>query len=102
MDSDAKNLLGVASRYSYIGIFMGVAVAVGCFGGRWLDRHFHSDPLLMLAGTLVGIAAGFRELWRVSRQAMKESEQVDQDDAKQAQADAAAATGGQKDRRTVQ
>ena len=74
MDPDAKKLLGVASRFSYIGIFFGVAIAIGYFGGRWLDRTFHSDPWLTIVGLFVGIASGFLELLRLTRQGMKDEQ----------------------------
>lgn len=58
--------------YSYIGIFFGVAVCLGLFAGRWADRRFHTEPWLTLAGVLIGVASGFRELYRVSKKALKE------------------------------
>ena len=60
--------------YSYIGIFFGVAVCLGLFAGRWADRRFHTEPWLTLAGVLIGVASGFRELYRVSKKALKEEE----------------------------
>jgi F0F1-type ATP synthase assembly protein I len=60
------------SRYSYLGIFFGVAVVIGWAGGHWLDRRWHTDPWLSMAGLLIGVAAGFRELYRISKQALKD------------------------------
>ena len=77
MDPDAKKLLGIASRYSYIGIFLGVAIGVGYFAGRWLDRRYGTDPWLSMVGLLIGVAAGGRELYRLARQGMK----AEQDDS---------------------
>ena len=34
--------------------------------GRWLDRKFGTQPWLMMVGVLLGIAASFKELYRVS------------------------------------
>jgi F0F1-type ATP synthase assembly protein I len=61
-----------ASRVSYLGIFFGVAVSMGYFFGRWLDTRFHSQPWLTIVGSLIGIAAGFKELYRVARRYQKE------------------------------
>ena len=72
MDPDAKKMLQAASKYSYLGIFMGVAICIGYFGGRWLDGRFQTKPWLSLIGLLVWIAAGFRELWRLAKQGMKD------------------------------
>jgi F0F1-type ATP synthase assembly protein I len=42
------------------------------FAGRWADRRFHTEPWLTLFGVLIGVASGFRELYRVSKKALKE------------------------------
>ena len=60
------------SRYSYLGIFFGVAVVLGWLAGRWVDGRFKTDPWGMIVGLLIGVAAGFRELYRVSKQALRE------------------------------
>jgi hypothetical protein len=65
-------MLQAASRYSYIGIFFGVAIALGFFAGHWADRRWHTDPWLGLLGLLVGVASGFRELYRLSKRALED------------------------------
>lgn len=60
------------SRYSYLGIFFGVAIVLGLLGGHWLDRRWHTEPWLMIAGLLVGVVAGFRELYRMAKLALKD------------------------------
>jgi F0F1-type ATP synthase assembly protein I len=69
-----KKMIQVMSTYSYIGIFFGVAVCIGLFAGHWADRRFHTEPWLTLAGVLIGLAAGGRELYRLSKKALKEEE----------------------------
>jgi F0F1-type ATP synthase assembly protein I len=70
-------LLELTSRFSYLGIFFGIAVVLGYFAGHWADQRWHTDPWLSVAGVLMGVAAGFRELYRLSRLAVR-----DQDDRK--------------------
>ncbi len=65
-------MIQLMSRYSYVGIFFGVAVAIGYLGGHWLDRRWHTEPWLGLIGLLLGVAAGFRELYRLTRMALRE------------------------------
>jgi ATP synthase protein I len=63
-----------ASKFGYLGIFFGVAITIGYLVGSWLDRKFGAEPWLTIVWILVGVAAGFRELIRVSRQYQKEQE----------------------------
>jgi len=63
----------VASQLSYLGIFFGVAVVIGYWGGRWLERRWGGAPWVSLAGVLVGVAAGFRELYRVAKRYTQDS-----------------------------
>lgn len=60
------------STYSYVGIFFGVAVAVCFFAGWWADRRLHTAPWLEIVGVLLGVATGFRELYRLSKRAQRE------------------------------
>lgn len=39
------------------------AVAVGYFGGRWLDGWFHTKPWLSIAGLLFGMLTAGKMMW---------------------------------------
>ena len=67
-------MIQALSTYSYVGIFFGVAVCLGLFAGRWADHRWHTEPWLTLVGVLVGVASGFRELYRLSKKALREEE----------------------------
>jgi ATP synthase protein I len=61
--------LGVAMR---IGLELVVATMVGT-GLGWLgDRYFGTSPWLMLVGVLIGVAAGFLNVYRDMKQAEDE------------------------------
>jgi F0F1-type ATP synthase assembly protein I len=62
------------STYSYVGIFFGVAVGICFFAGWWADRRWHTEPWLEIVGLLLGVATGFRELYRLTKRAQKEHE----------------------------
>lgn len=49
-----------------------MAIVIGWLGGKWLDEHYGTGPWLTTVGILVGVAAGFRELYRVSRRYQRE------------------------------
>ena len=74
MDPDAKDLLRKAGSYSYIGIFLGIAILIGYLGGAWLDTRFGTQPLLTLIGFGVGMASGARELYRLVKKGQREEE----------------------------
>jgi ATP synthase protein I len=65
-------MIQVLGSYSYIGIFFGVAVCLGLLAGRWADRRWHTEPWLTLVGLGIGVASGFRELYRLSKKAIRE------------------------------
>jgi ATP synthase protein I len=67
-------MIQIVGSYSYVGIFFGVAVCIGLFAGRWADHRWHTEPWLTLVGVVIGVAAGFRELYRLSKKALREEE----------------------------
>jgi ATP synthase protein I len=62
--------LSTAAR---IGVELAVTVVVGALLGYGLDRWLSTRPWLMLAGLLLGTAAGFRNLYRDLRQPGRDS-----------------------------
>ena len=50
---------------STIGPLFGVSVVLGWLAGSWLDRKLGTEPAFMVAGLLLGSAAGFVELFRI-------------------------------------
>lgn len=64
---DGKKQLKVATRYSALGLEMGLAVCAGFFGGRWLDARFDTAPILTYIGLAVGLLAGFKSVWALVR-----------------------------------
>jgi ATP synthase protein I len=60
-------------RFSSIGLELGGAVIIGLLAGQWLDAkvpvwtdgRFHTEPWLTLLLLGLGMAAGFRSLFRL-------------------------------------
>jgi ATP synthase protein I len=44
--------------YLTLGLQLALSVVVFFFLGRWLDSRFGTDPWLMLAGLVLGVAGG--------------------------------------------
>jgi len=57
----------VAAETSAVGIEISAAVAIGYFGGEYLDSKFHSTPWLKWIGLGAGIGAAIKALVRVTR-----------------------------------
>ncbi len=53
-------------RYGSVGIELILSMAVGYYGGRWLDQRFGAHGWLTLAGFLAGVVVGFRNLFRAA------------------------------------
>ena len=44
------------------------SVLIGIFAGRWLDRFVDTEPLFLIIGLLLGLAAGIFAMLRTVRQ----------------------------------
>lgn len=51
-----RDWIGPAAQLTGIGWFIGAAVLIGVFSGRWIDGQTGSEPLFTLAGLLLGLA----------------------------------------------
>ncbi|WP_210364414.1 AtpZ/AtpI family protein [Bacillus sp. REN3] len=41
------------------------SILIGIFSGRWLDRSFGTEPLFLIFGLLIGLAAGVFAMLRL-------------------------------------
>jgi len=58
-----KNWVRALSDAINMATTVAAAVALGYFGGRWLDTRFDTDPWLTVAGFLLGVATGIKVMW---------------------------------------
>jgi len=63
------------ARIGAVGIHLAVATVVGLLGGYWLDGKLGTSPYLTVAGLLLGVVAGFRNLIREARSATRDQAQ---------------------------
>ncbi|MCL6635547.1 MAG: AtpZ/AtpI family protein [Peptococcaceae bacterium] len=57
-----------------IGTELAITVVLGYYGGQYLDRQFATAPWLMLAGVLVGLAAGIAGVYKTLQGFFRERE----------------------------
>lgn len=48
-----------ALRLVGVGFFIGGSIIGGVLAGLWLDRQFNTEPILVIAGLLLGITVAF-------------------------------------------
>lgn len=68
----------IAGSTGAVGFEVAVAIAVGYFGGQWLDQKFGTTPWLTIVGFFAGVGAAIKALVRVTRDYRKKLAQ-DQD-----------------------
>lgn len=60
-------------RYGSLGIELILSMAIGYYGGRWLDGRFGTHWIAGL-GFFLGIYAGFRQIFRAAKRMQAEAE----------------------------
>ena len=70
--NDHKWIRGVGFASS-IGFLLVTATVIGWLFGSWLDRKLGTEPWLMMLFTLLGVAAGFYETFRIIIRISKDS-----------------------------
>jgi len=59
-------------RVSTLGLELGLSIALGFWGGQWLDRKFGTGGVLTWVGFALGLAAGARSLYSLVRRTRAE------------------------------
>jgi ATP synthase protein I len=76
VDKETKQTVIQMASVSSIGIAMVLAV-FGCFFlGRWLDRQLGTEPYFTLLFLLIGIAAGFRNIYVLIKRYIKDDKPI--------------------------
>ncbi|MCP5051978.1 MAG: AtpZ/AtpI family protein [bacterium] len=62
----------ITADYASVGLMFPVAIVVGLAMGYFLDKWLNTSPYMLIIMTLYGIAAGFRNLIKVTKPKPKE------------------------------
>jgi F0F1-type ATP synthase assembly protein I len=57
--------MALLGKVGGIGWFVGVSIALGTYGGYWLDRQFDTAPVLTISGLALGVATAFVGMFRL-------------------------------------
>ena len=63
----------VVLRFTGIGWYIGLCIALGAVGGIWLDGKFATEPWLTIIGLIAGVFVAFFGMYRMLEPAIKES-----------------------------
>jgi ATP synthase protein I len=69
----------VAAQLSSVGLTLALSIGVGIGLGLLLDRWFNTGGILVIIFTIVGVAAGFKQLIQTVIRAGKEQDAIDRD-----------------------
>ena len=69
---EAFNLLAVASS---MGFAMVLATVIGLVIGYYLDKAFGTSPWFLLIFLILGIIAGFKNIWVIARRVQRMSKE---------------------------
>jgi ATP synthase protein I len=78
MEEKDRKLLRTLAVLSTVGISMVAATVIGLFVGLWLDKLFGTSPWLTAVFLLLGIIAGFRNLFYYAKRGQNTLDQEDQ------------------------
>ncbi len=82
MEEKDRRLIRVVGVLSTVGIAMVAATVIGLYIGRWLDGYFGTSPWLTAVFLLLGIVAGFRNLYQTARRAQETMNEDDKQGGK--------------------
>lgn len=69
---DSRHYYRTVAELASIPLMLGVAVVIGWWLGRWVDRRVHTTWIFQAIGIAIGMAAGIRETVTLVRRASKE------------------------------
>lgn len=69
-------------RYGSVGIELVLSILIGVYGGRWIDeRYAGGHGWVTIAGLVVGVYAGFRQVFRAAKAMQREADRADREEA---------------------
>jgi len=67
ISDQTRDFLRLVARVSSMGMAMAFAIVLGFGAGLAVDHYFDTAPWGFLVGLVMGIVAGFRNLWVIGK-----------------------------------
>ena len=78
MDNQKRDLLRSLAMVSSMGISVALALGIGVWFGLTLDRWFGTRPWFFYIFLLIGIAAGFKNIYVIAGREIRKNDDSDQ------------------------
>ena len=82
MADDKRQLMRSLGFLSSLGISMVASSFIGLFIGYYLDKWLGTSPWMTLIWLVIGIISGFRNIFILTRRALREQDQEEEQDQK--------------------
>ena len=69
-----KDTIKAWSLVIQLGISMIIPIIFCLFIGRWIDRFFGTKPIFMIIFIIMGVAAGFRSVYMLTKEFYKDKD----------------------------
>jgi ATP synthase protein I len=56
---------GPAARFLGVGFYIAFCIVAGILGGLWIDGRFHTGPIFLLIGLVLGLVSAFWGLYQM-------------------------------------
>ncbi|MDB4974830.1 MAG: hypothetical protein JWN48_3171 [Myxococcaceae bacterium] len=77
---EGRKQLELTAQFAAAGLVLVVAIVIGYFGGRALDGWLGTEPYCGYGGFILGVIAGFRNLFQLARRASRPTASSDSAD----------------------
>jgi hypothetical protein len=67
-------------RYGSVGLELLLSMALGYYGGRWIDARVGGHGWITLVGFLAGVAVGFRAIFQAGKAMQRDIERAERRD----------------------
>ncbi|MCF8024091.1 MAG: AtpZ/AtpI family protein [Desulfobacteraceae bacterium] len=72
MKKETRQAFRDLGYYTHLGFSIALAIFIGLFIGLWIDKTFGTEPVFMFIFLVLGIIAGFNNIYLAVKRSKKE------------------------------